>query len=76
MKQSRAACRAACAPLGHIHSWQPASLDHEAHLILQLTSMQDPEWRATNGLPPKPLPLPLCFYKGMTIPATESEEEA
>jgi hypothetical protein len=50
--------------------------DHEAHLILQLTTMQDPEWRATNGLSPKPLPLPPCFYAGMTIPATESEEEA
>jgi hypothetical protein len=49
--------------------------EHEAHLILQLTTMQCPAWRAANGLPAKPLPLPLC-YAGMTIPATESEEEA
>ncbi len=46
--------------------------DYEAHLILQLTTMQDPVWRATNGLPPTPLPLPLCFLAGMSIPATES----
>jgi hypothetical protein len=42
--------------------------DHEAHLILQLTTMQCPEWRTTNGLSAKPLHLPLCFYTGMTIP--------
>ncbi len=44
--------------------------------LLQLTTMQCPVWRAKYDLPPKPLPLPLGFLAGMSIPATESEEEA
>ncbi len=65
-----------CCPRCNMGKGQYSLADHEAHLILQLTTMQDPQWRATNGLSAKPLPLPLCFYAGMTIPATESEEEA
>ncbi len=65
-----------CCPRCNMGKGQYTLAEHEAHLILQLTTMQDPQWRATNGLSSKPLPLPLCFYAGMTIPATESEEEA
>ncbi len=62
-----------CCPRCNTGKGQYSLADHEAHLILQLTTMQDPEWRAANGLSLKPLPLPRCFY---VIPATESEEEA
>jgi hypothetical protein len=62
-----------CCPRCNSGKGQNSLADHEAHLILQLTTLQCPTWRAANGLSPKPMPLPLCFY---TIPATESEEEA
>jgi hypothetical protein len=62
-----------CCPRCNMGKGQYTLAEHEAHLILQLTTMQDPEWRAANGLSPKPLPLPNCFY---VIPATESDEEA
>jgi hypothetical protein len=65
-----------CCPRCNTGKGQYSLAEHEAHLILQLTTMQCPAWRAANGLPPKPVPLPLCFYVGMTIAATELDEEA
>ncbi len=52
-----------CCPRCNMGKGQYSLESHEAHLILQLTTMQCPVWRAANGLPPKPKPLPACFYE-------------